>query len=106
MLNLDFALKFNESNIKTINFDVINFDEIVSSINVSYYDRPLIKNSSFLLYENGIERTRGFAVSDNIDHVNTIERSLSKGVNATTFQFLSSLKSKLSTHLNSFLKDL
>lgn len=67
MLDLDNALNFNESNIKTIEFDIANMDEAISSINVSYYDRELIKNSSFLLYENGLQRTRGFDISDNVD---------------------------------------
>lgn len=67
LLDLDNALKFNESNIKSMNFDIGNIDESISSINVSYYDRELIKNSSFVLYENGLEKTRGFSLSENID---------------------------------------
>lgn len=67
LLDLDNSILFNESNIKSINFDIANLDESISSINVSYYDRELIKDSSFLLYENGLERTRGFSISENID---------------------------------------
>lgn len=67
LIDLDNSISFNESNIKSINFDIANLDESISSINVSYYDRELIKDSSFLLYENGLERTRGFSISENID---------------------------------------
>lgn len=67
LIDLENSLSFNESNIKSINFDIANLDESISSVNVSYYDRELIKDSSFLIYENGLERTRGFSISENID---------------------------------------
>lgn len=90
MLNLDTALKFNESNIKNIEFDILNIDEAISSINVSYYDRNLIKNSSFLLYENGLQRTRGFDVSDNVDFPYFMNRTNAEKVGNWKLKQLSS----------------
>ena len=90
MLNLDTALKFNESNIKTIEFDIANMDESISSINVSYYDRRLIKNSSFLLYENGLQRTRGFDISDNVDFPYFMNRTNAEKVGNWKLKQLSS----------------
>lgn len=67
LLDIENSIKFNESNIKSIEFDISNLEDSISSINVSYYDRELIKDSSFLLYENGLERTRGYSISENVD---------------------------------------
>lgn len=67
LLDIENSIKFNESNIKSIDFDISNLEDSISSINVSYYDRDLIKDSSFLLYENGLERTRGYSISENVD---------------------------------------
>lgn len=67
LLGIENSIKFNESNIKSIDFDISNLEDSISSINVSYYDRELIKDSSFLLYENGLERTRGYSISENVD---------------------------------------
>lgn len=67
LVDIDNSIRFNESNIKSIEFDISNLEDSISSINVSYYDRELIKDSSFLLYENGLERTRGYSISENID---------------------------------------
>ena len=61
------ALSFNESNIKSLQFDVQNSDEIINTLNVSYYDRENIKDSTFNVYENGLIRTVGHEQSENVD---------------------------------------
>ena len=53
LLDLDNAQVFNESNIKSFNIEVANIDDMINSVNVNYYDRDNIKDSSFSLDEIG-----------------------------------------------------
>lgn len=53
LLDLDNAQVFNESNIKSFNIEVANIDDMINSVNVNYYDRDNIKDSSFSLDELG-----------------------------------------------------
>lgn len=53
LLDLDNAQLFNKSNIKTFNIEVANIDDVINSVNVNYYDRDNIKDSSFSLDEIG-----------------------------------------------------
>lgn len=53
LLNLDTALEFNASNIKEFQPEVANADDLINVLNIKFYDRNLIKESSFSVYENG-----------------------------------------------------
>jgi hypothetical protein len=53
LLNLDAAMVFNESNIKEFQPEVANADDLINVLNIKFYDRNLIKDSSFSVYENG-----------------------------------------------------
>ncbi|WP_227555194.1 phage tail protein [Acinetobacter junii] len=53
LLDLDNALLFDESNIKTFSIETANIDDVINSVNVNYYDRDNIKDSSFSLDELG-----------------------------------------------------
>ncbi|ENW78426.1 hypothetical protein F909_04116 [Acinetobacter sp. ANC 3929] len=53
LLDLDNAFVFNKSNIKSFNIEIANSDDLINSVNVNYYDRQNIKNSSFSLDEIG-----------------------------------------------------
>jgi hypothetical protein len=44
---------FNESNIKEFQPEVANADDLINVLNIKFYDRNLIKDSSFSVYENG-----------------------------------------------------
>lgn len=62
LLNLDDALHFDESNIKSFQPDIINAEDQINAVNVSFYDRENIKDSSFSLSDVGSFHT--------IDHEN------------------------------------
>lgn len=62
LLNLDDALHFDESNIKSFQPDIINAEDQINAVNVSFYDRVNIKDSSFSLSDVGSFHT--------IDHEN------------------------------------
>jgi len=62
LLNLDDALHFDESNIKSFQPDIINAEDQINAANVSFYDRENIKDSSFSLSDVGSFHT--------IDHEN------------------------------------
>ncbi|WP_227567074.1 phage tail protein [Acinetobacter bereziniae] len=62
LLNLNDALHFNESNIKSFQPDIINAEDQINAVNVSFYDRVNIKDSSFSLSDVGSFHT--------IDHEN------------------------------------
>jgi len=62
LLNLDDALHFDESNIKSFQPDIINAEDQINAVNVSFYDRENIKDSSFSLSDLGSFHT--------IDHEN------------------------------------
>ncbi|RSZ23749.1 hypothetical protein NDM229_021220 [Acinetobacter bereziniae] len=62
LLDLDDALHFDESNIKSFQPDIINVEDQINAVNVSFYDRENIKDSSFSLSDVGSFHT--------IDHEN------------------------------------
>lgn len=62
LLELDDALHFDESNIKSFQPDIINAEDQINAVNVSFYDRENIKDSSFSLSDVGSFHT--------IDHEN------------------------------------
>ena len=65
LLELDGALHFDETNIKSFQPDIINAEDQINAVNVSFYDRENIKNSSFPLSDVGSFHT--------IDHENADE---------------------------------
>ena len=56
-----------ENKIKDLSLEVMNSDDIVNQLNVTYYDRDRIKNSTFSIYENGSILTMGHANAESID---------------------------------------
>lgn len=56
-----------ESKIKDLSLEVMNSDDIVNQLNVTYYDRHRIKNSTFSVYENGSILTMGHANAESIE---------------------------------------
>lgn len=56
-----------ENKIKDLSLEVMNGDDIVNQLNVTYYDRERIKNSTFSVYENGSILTMGKANAESID---------------------------------------
>ncbi len=56
-----------ENKIKDMSLEVMNSDDIVNQLNVTYYDRERIKNSTFSIYENGSILTMGKANAESID---------------------------------------
>lgn len=56
-----------ENKIKDLSLEVMNGDDIVNQLNVTYYDRERIKNSTFSIYENGSILTMGKANAESID---------------------------------------
>ncbi len=56
-----------ENKIKDLSLEVMNSDDIVNQLNVTYYDRERIKNSTFSIYENGSILTMGHANAESID---------------------------------------
>lgn len=66
LLDLPNAKSFDESNIKSFNMDSANLDGAVNSVNVSYYDRHNIKDSTFSLYMLAPIMNREL-ISENID---------------------------------------
>lgn len=56
-----------ENKIKDLSLEVMNSDDIVNQLNVTYYDRQRIKNSTFSIYENGSILTMGHANAESID---------------------------------------
>lgn len=56
-----------ENKIKDLSLEVMNSDDIVNQLNVTYYDRERIKNSTFSVYENGSILTIGKANAESID---------------------------------------
>lgn len=53
LLDLDNAQIFDKGNIKTFGIETANIDDVINSVNVNYYDRYNIKDSSFSLDELG-----------------------------------------------------
>lgn len=56
-----------ENKIKDLSLEVMNSDDIVNQLNVTYYDRDRIKNSTFSVYENGSILTMGKANAESIE---------------------------------------
>ncbi|MEB6680293.1 hypothetical protein [Acinetobacter lwoffii] len=56
-----------ESKIKDLTLEVMNSDDIVNQLNVTYYDRQRIKNSTFSIYENGSILTMGHANAESVE---------------------------------------
>ena len=56
-----------ENKIKDLSLEVMNSDDIVNQLNVTYYDRERIKNSTFSVYENGSILTTGHANAESIE---------------------------------------
>lgn len=59
--------KIAENKIKDLSLEVMNSDDIVNQLNVTYYDRARIKNSTFSIYENGSILTMGHANAESIE---------------------------------------
>lgn len=56
-----------ENKIKNLSLEIMNSDDIVNQLNVTYYDRERIKNSAFSVYENGSILTIGHANAESVD---------------------------------------
>lgn len=56
-----------ENKIKDLSLEVMNSDDIVNQLNVTYYDRERIKNSTFSIYENGSILTMGRANAESVE---------------------------------------
>lgn len=56
-----------ENKIKDLSLEVMNSDDIVNQLNVTYYDRERIKNSTFSIYENGSILTMGHANAESVE---------------------------------------
>lgn len=67
LLDLEKALHFDESNIKTVEFDTINADDAINSYNVSYYDRENLKDSTFSIDDVGLIHTVGHVNTEKLD---------------------------------------
>lgn len=57
----------SENRIKGLSLEVMNSDDIVNQLNVTYYDRERIKNSTFSVYENGSILTMGHANAESVE---------------------------------------
>lgn len=56
-----------ENKIKDLSLEVMNSDDIANQLNVTYYDRERIKNSTFSVYENGSILTMGHANAESVE---------------------------------------
>lgn len=56
-----------EKKIKNLSLEIMNSDDIVNQLNVTYYDRERIKNSAFSVYENGSILTMGHVNAESVD---------------------------------------
>lgn len=57
----------SESKIKSMQYEITNADEVINQVNVNYYDRPNIKNSSFSISENGLIQTLKRVNAETVD---------------------------------------
>lgn len=57
----------SENKIKDLSLEVMNSDDIVNQLNVTYYDRERIKNSTFSVYENGSILTMGHTNAESVE---------------------------------------
>lgn len=65
--DLDIAQSFDEKSIKTFEAEITNADGPVNVLNINYYDRANIKNSSFNLADVGSIHTIGGEISQTVD---------------------------------------
>ncbi|MFH7804025.1 hypothetical protein [Acinetobacter sp. BSP-53] len=58
-----------ESKIKkgSMQYEITNADEVINQVNVNYYDRKNIKNSSFSISESGLIQTLGRVNAETVD---------------------------------------
>lgn len=56
-----------ENKIKDLSLEIMNSDDILNQLNVTYYDRERIKNSTFSIYENGSILTMGHANAESVE---------------------------------------
>ncbi|OTG78807.1 hypothetical protein B9T23_01690 [Acinetobacter terrae] len=57
----------SESKIKSMQYEITNADEVINQVNVNYYDRSNIKNSSFSISESGLIQTLGQVNAETLD---------------------------------------
>lgn len=57
----------SESKIKSMQYEITNADEVINQVNVNYYDRENIKNSSFSISENGLIQTLSRVNAETLD---------------------------------------
>ncbi len=57
----------SESKIKSMQYEITNADEVINQVNVNYYDRVNIKNSSFSISESGLIQTLGRVNAETVD---------------------------------------
>lgn len=57
----------SESKIKSMQYEITNADEVINQVNVNYYDRSNIKNSSFSISESGLIQTLGRVNAETLD---------------------------------------
>jgi len=57
----------SESKIKSIQYEITNADEVINQVNVNFYDRTNIKNSSFSISESGLIQTLGRVNAETLD---------------------------------------
>lgn len=56
-----------ENKIKDLSLEIMNSDDIVNQLNITYYDRSRIKDSTFSVYENGSILTIGHANAESVE---------------------------------------
>lgn len=56
-----------ESKIKSMQYEITNADEVINQLNVNFYDRANIKNSSFSISESGLIQTVGRVNAETVD---------------------------------------
>lgn len=57
----------SESKIKSMSYEITNADEVINQVNVNYYDRENIKNSSFSISESGLIQTLNRVNAETVD---------------------------------------
>lgn len=57
----------SENKIKGLSLEIMNSDDMVNQLNVTYYDRERIKNSTFSVYENGSILTMGHTNAESVE---------------------------------------
>jgi len=57
----------SESKIKSMQYEITNADEVINQVNVNFYDRINIKNSSFSISESGLIQTLGRVNAETVD---------------------------------------